>query len=701
MKVLLVDDDTSLIQVLTRLLGTYHYTVDAVTDGETAWEYASSFDYDLIVLDVVLPDLDGVSLCQRLRSQGYTTPILLLTAQDNSTAKVLGLDAGADDYVVKPFDLAELTARIRALLRRGSNNLATVLTWGDLWLNPSTSEVTYAGLPLNLTSKEYALLELFLRESHHMFSIDEILESLWSSEEFPAEATVRSHIRRLRQRLIEAGAPSDLITTAHGRGYYLKPLMVSDLPTIEEESEESGKPAVREVDRQAQGLVQEAVQEVLQEVLEKDSQGDSHSIAPVDLQRQYLELLNQTWQADKAKQVQRLGLLEQTIIALRTQTLTGAQQVEASRIAHTLAGTLGTFGFTTAMQVAQQIEPLFQRPLPDLFREGDRLSELVALLRQELEPEQSIPMLQAKETHAQPGAGVSAYLFPHPSAHPSLHSSLHSSPHPSPHPSAQNSPFCLIVDEDIESAFSQSLISNASTYGMQAEIVASPAAVHSWLSRTATPDGHSPLPDAIAVKLPTSPATPQFLALLHNLTQTHPSLPMLILADQANLSQRLEVLRHGGKMFLPSSTPPDRVFAVVRQMLSDRPQGGTVLVVDDDPNWLRILPSLLKPWGFHVSTLEDPVQFWPLLESINPDLLVLDVKMPQVDGLELCQVLRSDPQWHQLPVLFLSVCTDPQIQQQAFRCGADDYVCKPITGVNLANRIRHRLDRVRSRLLPI
>lgn len=224
MRILLVEDDEALIKVLTRRLVEHHYAVDAVTDGVAAWEYASTYEYELLVLDVVLPKLDGISLCQRLRAAECTTPILLLTGQDTSVAKIMGLDAGADDYVVKPFDEAELIARIRALLRRSSTNPLPVLTWGELWLNPSTCEVTYADEPLTLTAKEYALLELLLRESQHVFSNEEILESLWSSEEFPVDATVRSHIRRLRHKLTAVGAPPDLIATAHGRGYYLKPL---------------------------------------------------------------------------------------------------------------------------------------------------------------------------------------------------------------------------------------------------------------------------------------------------------------------------------------------------------------------------------------------------------------------------------------------------------------------------------------------
>ena len=222
MKILLVEDDDVLITVLTKNLTDNHYIVDVVKDGEMGCTYGSTFEYDLIILDIVLPKLDGISLCQRFRAEGYTTPILLLTSQNASTAKVSGLDAGADDYVVKPFDIAELIARIRALLRRSNASSFPLLVWGGLLLNPSTCEVSYNDHSLTLTNKEYELLELLLRDSQHLLSADEILDRLWSSDEFPSEATVRSHIRRLRHKLVEAGAPSDFIATVHGRGYYLK-----------------------------------------------------------------------------------------------------------------------------------------------------------------------------------------------------------------------------------------------------------------------------------------------------------------------------------------------------------------------------------------------------------------------------------------------------------------------------------------------
>jgi DNA-binding response OmpR family regulator len=227
MKILLVEDDERIADALAEDLTDQNYVIDVAYEGNSAWDLVDAYTYDLILLDVMLPDIDGVTLCRKIRSQNCATPILMLTAKDTISDRVLGLDAGADDYLVKPFDLTELLARIRSLLRRsGGNALPTIYELGQLRLDPSTCEVTYGKKILSLTPKEYGLLELFLRNGRRVFSSSQILERLWSLEEPPAEETVRTHIKGLRQKLKAVGAPADLIETVHGLGYRLKGLGV-------------------------------------------------------------------------------------------------------------------------------------------------------------------------------------------------------------------------------------------------------------------------------------------------------------------------------------------------------------------------------------------------------------------------------------------------------------------------------------------
>ncbi len=221
MKILVVEDDDLISDAIVEYLSDQHYAVEAAYDGQSAWDLLEVFTYDLIVLDVMLPKMDGIVLCRKLRNQGMDIPILMLTARDTLENKIEGLDAGADDYLVKPFELGELSARIRALLRRGGSTTAPILTWEQLSLNPSTCEVFYQDKELALSPKEYKLLEFFLRNGRRVFSRAQILEHLWSFEQVPEEATVKAHIRGLRQKLESVGAPSNLIETVYGLGYRL------------------------------------------------------------------------------------------------------------------------------------------------------------------------------------------------------------------------------------------------------------------------------------------------------------------------------------------------------------------------------------------------------------------------------------------------------------------------------------------------
>ncbi|MEC4803794.1 MAG: response regulator transcription factor [Jaaginema sp. PMC 1079.18] len=223
MRILLVEDDRQIAQTLAAILRQHHYTVDLAEDGEMGLNYAQTYEYDLILLDLMLPKRDGFGVCQELRRRGDRVPILMLTARDASSDQVLGLDAGADDYVVKPFAIEPLLARIRALLRRGNVAFSPVLTWENLHLDPSTCIVKYRDKILPVTPKEYALLELLLRSPHRVLSRGLILEHLWDLEDQPREDAVKVHLRRLRQKLKAAGAPPNLIETVYGIGYRLNP----------------------------------------------------------------------------------------------------------------------------------------------------------------------------------------------------------------------------------------------------------------------------------------------------------------------------------------------------------------------------------------------------------------------------------------------------------------------------------------------
>ncbi len=363
MKILLVEDDTITANLLTRALNAHNYNVNTAADGETALQLARAYDYDLIVLDVMIPKLDGISLCRELRSSGCQMPILLLTALDSKSNLVQGLEAGADDYMVKPFNIEELMARIRALLRRGKAALSsTNLTWEKLQVNPDTAEVIYAEKVLHLTPKEYNLLELFLRNPRRIFSRSAILDRIWSAGEFPQEEAVTAHIKGLRHKLKAAGMSVDLVETVYGLGYRLK-----NLPE----------------DMESQKVDPETAETVKSE--ETLSAGSSGSIQELNNAERRLKVLGVVAEIRvklRANFIEKAAIFDCAIAQMKTGTLDDELRREAQDQAHKLVGSLGTLGLPKGSEVARAIEHLFKAQ--NVLKPGnaEQVEELLHLLAQ-------------------------------------------------------------------------------------------------------------------------------------------------------------------------------------------------------------------------------------------------------------------------------------------------------------------------------
>lgn len=222
MRVLVIEDDSAMAGYLERGLRESGYAVDVAADGPSGLHQARSESYDAVLLDVMLPGLDGLSLVRRLRDEGSPTPVLMLTARDTVTDRVKGLDAGADDYLQKPFSFAELLARLRALLRRGSAAAGpTELAEGDLKMDLVRHAVFRGEQNLDLTPKEFALLEYLLRNKGQVLTRTMILEHVWDIHFDPGSNVVDVHVRRLRQK-VDEGHWAPLLQTVRGIGYVLK-----------------------------------------------------------------------------------------------------------------------------------------------------------------------------------------------------------------------------------------------------------------------------------------------------------------------------------------------------------------------------------------------------------------------------------------------------------------------------------------------
>jgi DNA-binding response OmpR family regulator/HPt (histidine-containing phosphotransfer) domain-containing protein len=584
MRILVVEDDPIISQLIETILEQQKYAVDFATDGQMGLDLSDAYEYDAILLDVSLPKKDGIGVCHQIRSQGNTVPILLLTALDSPADRARGLDAGADDYLGKPFDPQELLARIRALLRRSHQPSTPILTWGDLHLDPVSNTVTYSDKLVPVTPKEYALLELFLRNSKRVFSCDVILDHLWSYGGTPSEEAIRTHIKGLRHKLKQAGAAADLIETVYGIGYRLKPV-------------------------------------------------NSRAV----------NLLTDTWEKFKGQVLEQVAVLEQLSVRFLNRDLQPDWQEVGRSIAHSLSGSLGMFGFSLSSELARQIEQLLGGHQELTLEQGQWLYSMVGALQSELKRPVSLPDLY--------------YFDPAPATDILL----------------------VSLDSDLEREI-QSLTDERKWH---VQVVPTIAAAKSQLQ--------SHLTRSILLSPTIAQDTEEVVRLIVEVGKHVPAIPVILLTDAPGLHPEIE--RFGTCSSICPTSSSEIMLEIERSIERVESTLTHILVVDDDLNILAILRALLIPWGFRVTTVSDPQKFWEVVPVAKPDLLILDVEMPQINGLELCQSVRDRSDWSHLPIIFLTARTESSLIQQVFAIGADDFVNKPVVGPEIIARITNLMER--------
>jgi len=221
MRLLIAEDDPKLLKSLVHIFETNHYVVDGVSDGSLAFDYASSGEYDGLVLDIMMPGMDGINLLKKLRKDGVTTPALFLTAKTETYQKIEGLDAGADDYLPKPFATGELLARVRAMLRRKDNFVPDLLRFGDLVLNRSTYEIAYNGMAQSLSGKEFQVMEILMQQPGMIVTAEQLITHIWGWETDVDTSVVWVHISNIRKKLDILSAPV-AIRFVRNAGYILE-----------------------------------------------------------------------------------------------------------------------------------------------------------------------------------------------------------------------------------------------------------------------------------------------------------------------------------------------------------------------------------------------------------------------------------------------------------------------------------------------
>ena len=365
-----------------------------------------------------------------------------------------------------------------------------------------------------------------------------------------------------------------------------------------------------------------------------------------------MDVLAGLWEEFRGTILGRVAVLERADLALRNGGMDEDMRLNAEREAHKLAGSVGTFGFHRGTELARETEHLLQ-PGTGLGQEqAARLSQLVMALRVELERDR--PTADAAEGDA-PGEETSG-----------------------------DESFLLVIDRD--AGLADRLVTEGVSRGMRGEVAHDLRAAMDAIAHQR--------PGAVLLDLSLADEWGDSISALTELSEAPRPLPVLAMADTGSFDDRLQVARLGGRGFLQRSSSSALVLDYVAGMLARiRPMNSKVMAVDDDPLVLAGLSAMLERRGFAVTTLADPRRFWETLEDTRPDMLVLDVDLPGMSGIDLCRVVRNEPRWSELPVLFLTVKTDTRTLVQVFAAGADDYVSKPIVEPELIARMTSRLER--------
>jgi diguanylate cyclase (GGDEF)-like protein len=625
MKVLIVEDDQQLAEILKNSLKS-RYAIDIAQDGLQASQFLFSNNYDLVLLDSSLGAIDGLTLCQDLRKAGNQVLIMLMSSNDSTSDRIAGLDAGADDYVIKPVALGELEARMRALLRRRTVSELPILTWGQLRLETSSCNVFYDGKPLGLTTKEYSIVELLLREKERIFSQRALLDALWPSDNNPrGEETVRTHMKRLRQKLKPVGA-IDLIETVYGLGYRLNPAMKVAPATVPYEDISDGE-----------GNSTPATPET--------------TIAAKDLKA---ETIAQFWAKQSGRFLQRIGALDHLTQALQKNLSDEELRTLVRRDCMQLVAAVGGICFPEALLKVQALGQWLQKAPLKTPAEIQILRQQIALLGN---------LLEGVREGSESTDRFTRVLDNNPERR------------------------VLMVDPDRE--YVTELMSAGHRWGLQIVRATSPGAAWDAIARVC--------PDMLLMDCSEGTDTEANLALLKQVCERCPNVPINILAD-GNVDKRLEITKFGGQGFYRKSIPQTMLLERIQERLPKRKSddfasGAKILVVDDDRVLLQFLKGILEPWGFQVTLCEDSSQCEALIERECPDLLVLDLEMPQVHGLELCERLRSNASTALLPILVLTAHQNVTTIQKVYSAGADDFVSKPVITPELMTRIFNRLER--------
>ncbi|WP_346291906.1 response regulator [Sphaerothrix gracilis] len=606
MKILLVESDGLTASLLAEALTAQQYTVSILSTAEQIdLDSVLALDYDLILLTLFIANFNGVEFCRQLRQRGYQKSILLIIGSSSSSELTAGLEAGADDFITQPYSLPDLVTRIQALLRRDRLLTAprpNVISRGNFVLNLETATLRYGQAAISLTPQEASLMTLLLQNPERAFSRTQLAERLSSAENQLSPRAVAELVRKLRRRFKQADLNIDPIETVYGSGYRLH-LPAAQLPT--------------------------------------PWSSISNRLTPSPELNQVLERFRSSFQ----EQVSRLEQVCQSLLTSGPQP-----QIKQSgeQEAHKLAGGLGIFGYSTASDIAREIE----RILGDPNRSSKALIQDLA---------------------AQLTALKQALTYP-----PAL-----TSPTPL---STDPVPSVLVIDDDI--ALTEMLRQDAIAWGFNLIVAHDLSSARQQIMQSA--------PDVILLDLLFPDTDENGLALLRELQEQFAEIPVLTMTIRNRLVDRVTTAKLGSRGFLAKPIPSAQIFEEVMKVLFQRQVNSSkVIIVDADATLLSHMSIFLSSHNFQVVAIQNPNDFWHVLTAIAPDLLILNAQMPTFSGLDLCQVVRQDPHWGDLPIVLITPNDSQAATEAAFEAGADDFVSQPVNPSDLLRRTVGRVERAR------
>ena len=623
MKILLVEDDQRLGKLIRDYLMPESEQIDLISNGAEIKEKLAANDYDILILDVMLPKKNGIDICRELRAENIDIAILFVTALSKQTDKIKAFESGADDYLTKPFDFQELLLRVKALLRRDKKEIIHSLKWGDLVMTPMEKKVYFLNKELSLTPTEFKILQIFLQYPQQVFKPDNLIDQLWDLDSIPTNNTLRSHIKSLRRKFEQIGLGKDFIETVYGMGYKLKDI-----------TEESSAPSPRDKVAVSQTQVSESTTELQ---------------AAID----------EIWQEHRASIYHDC----QKLIAYIQKKYTPVKTDEAIRIAHNLAGFLGTVGFEESSNIARQIEQIIKENNQKLTDEKlsdqkivKQTSQLINDLQASLFPEGK-PITEKKESN--------------------LDINL------------QEKIDILVIDED------QNLANQLILFIDHPQI--SLHFAHSI-------DSAINLLDEQKFKLIILETSWQDKAIeksqiLELVMDKKGDSHIIVYTQDDSLENRLNCTHYPIFAFLIKSNSLEFLWDIINNALLQNPSIDNlynVVLIDDDERFIKVFSQKLdvQKLPIKLTSISDSETFLVRIKNIKPDLIILDLQMPKLNGLDICKIIKTDHVLHNIPVIFLTGNLSSEAINQFVEVGADDFISKSKIDLELYPRIMTHLNKL-------